>query len=55
MVAFIFELGKIKVCQIEMFAKQKSCRIIDVENGIFFSGVSYDQEKSYMTFNIFIL
>ena len=52
MVAFIFELGKIKVCQIEMFAKQKSCRIIDVENGFFFSGASDAQEKSYTPFNI---
>ena len=52
MVAFFGELEKTEVHLIKMFAKQKSCRIIDVENGIFFSGVSYDQEKSYMTFNI---
>ena len=30
-----------------MFAKQKSCTIIDVEKRIFFSGVSDQQEKSY--------
>ena len=38
-----------------MFAKQKSCTIIDVEKRIFFSGVSDEQEKSYELFNIWNL
>ena len=38
-----------------MFAKQKSCTIIDVEKRIFFSGVSDEQEKSYDIFNILYL
>ena len=46
------DLGKNKVCQIKMFAKQKSCTIINVEKGIFFSGASDAQEKSYKLFNI---
>ena len=52
MVTIFYELGKNKVCQIKMFAKQKSCTIIDVEKRIFFSGVSDEQEKSYELFNI---
>ena len=51
MVGFFFTLGKNKVHQIVMFAKQKSCAIIDVEKR-FFSGVSDEQEKSYEFFNI---
>ena len=38
-----------------MFAKQKSCTIIDVEKRIFFSGVSDEQENSYDIFNILYL
>ena len=38
-----------------MFAKQKSCIIIDVEKRIFFSGVSDEQEKSYELSNIWYL
>ena len=38
-----------------MFAKQKSCTIIDVEKRIFFSGVSDEQEKSYELSNIWYL
>ena len=52
MVAFLGELGKNKVHQIKMFAKQKSCIIIDIENRFFVSGASDAQEKSYMHFNI---
>ena len=51
-VAFFGELGKKKVRQIEMLAKQKSCRIIDIENRFFVSGASDAQEKSYTPFNI---
>ena len=47
MVTVFYELGKNKVCQIKMFAKQKSCTIIDVEKGFFFSQVSDAPEKSY--------
>ena len=47
MVTIFYELGKNKVCQIKMFAKQKSCTIIDVEKGFFFSRVSDAPEKSY--------
>ena len=47
MVTVFYELGKNKVCQIKMFAKQKSCTIINVEKGIFFSRVSDAPEKSY--------
>ena len=47
MVTIFYELGKNKVCQIKMFAKQKSCTIIDVEKGFFFSWVSDAPEKSY--------
>ena len=49
---FFFTLGKNKVHQIVMFAKQKSCTIIGVEKRIFFSRVSDEQEKSYELFNI---
>ena len=52
MVTIFYELGKNKVCQIKMVAKQKSCRIIDIENRFFVSGASDAQEKSYMHFNI---
>ena len=52
MLAFLGELGKNKVRQIKMVAKQKSCRIIDIENRFFVSGASDAQEKSYMHFNI---
>ena len=51
-IAFLVELGKNKVRQIKMVAKQKSCRIIDIENRFFVSGASDAQEKSYMHFNI---
>jgi len=47
MVTIFYELGKNKVCQIKIFAKQKSCTIIDVEKGFFFSRVSDAPEKSY--------
>ena len=47
MVTLFYELGKNKVCQIKMFAKQKSCTIIDVEKGFFFSRASDAPEKSY--------
>ena len=47
MVTVFYKLGKNKVCQIKMFAKQKSCTIIDVEKGFFFSQVSDAPEKSY--------
>ena len=47
MVTIFYELGKNKVCQIKMFAKQKSCTIIDVEKGFFFSRASDAPEKSY--------
>ena len=52
MLAFLVELGKNKVRQIKMVAKQKSCRIIDIENRFFVSGASDAQEKTYMHFNI---
>ena len=51
-IAFLVELGKNKVHQIKMVAKQKSCIIIDIENRFFVSGASDAQEKSYMHFNI---
>ena len=47
MLTIFYELGKNKVCQIKMFAKQKSCTIIDVEKGFFFSRASDAPEKSY--------
>ena len=45
MVTVFYELGKNKVCQIKMFAKQKSCTIIDVEKGFFFHGCQMPQKK----------
>ena len=47
MLTIFYELGKNKVYQIKMFAKQKSCTIIDVEKGFFFSRASDAPEKSY--------
>ena len=39
-IAFLVELGKNKVHQIKMVAKQKSCIIIDIEYRFFVSGAS---------------
>ena len=55
MVTVFYELGKNKVCQIKMFAKQKSCTIIDVEKGFFFHRCQMPQKKviSFLIFNIY--
>ena len=52
MVTIFYELGKNKVCQIKMFAKQKSYLLIDIEKQKKISGASDAQEKSYKLFNI---
>ena len=49
MVAFLGELGKNKVRQIEMLAKQKGCRIIDIENRFFVSGASGCPGKKFLS------
>ena len=47
-----WKIGKIKVCLMKMFAKQKSYLIIDVEKQKKILGVSDAQEKSYKFFRI---
>ena len=55
MVGFFLHWGKNKVHQIVMFAKQKSCTIIDVEKGFFFYRCQMPQKKfiSFLILNIY--